>query len=154
MIASASILLRPTIKPSPFRLKFPSFWKRRINDCGPCCLEMVAHYYGIKVDMQRLRRLTGLRLWGTTLLSLSKAAEQLGFITLNVQISLDALSNVRLPCIAHIRDNHFVVVQYVEADEVWLADPAAGCLQMPKDLFCAQSKGIALLLFPASRLAP
>jgi len=138
----------PTLKLSPFLGQLPSGWKRRINDCGPCCLEIVARHYEIKVDMPRLRRLTGLRWWGTTLLNLSRAARELGFTATSVEVTFDGLRCVPFPCIVHIRSNHFVVVHYADAREVWLTDPARGCLRMPKELFCAQSKGVALLLWP------
>ena len=91
------------------------------------------------------------------MLSLSEAAEQIGFRTEAVATNFDTLQqDVLLPCIAHWRDRHYVVVYRITQKHVYVADPAAGKLRYSHQEFVAgwQSEddsdgmGILLLLEP------
>ncbi|MEZ5012643.1 MAG: cysteine peptidase family C39 domain-containing protein [Bacteroidales bacterium] len=64
---------------------------------------------------------------GVSFLGLSEAAESIGMRTIGVRIPFSKLKeDVPLPCIAHWRQNHFVVVYRIKGDRVYLADPAIG----------------------------
>ena len=50
-------------------------------DCGPSCLAMVSAHYGCPLDLAVLRERCFLAKDGVSLLGLSRAAEQIGSIT-------------------------------------------------------------------------
>ena len=124
-------------------------------DCGPTCLRMVARFYGQHYSLENLREKTFMGKQGTSLLSLSEAAEQLGFRTEAVATDWKTLrESVLLPCIAHWQDHHYIVVYRVTKQYVYVADPAAGKLRYTQEEFQAgwqnepNSEGILLLLEP------
>jgi ATP-binding cassette, subfamily B, bacterial len=89
---------------------FPHYLQPDSKDCGPTCLKIVTKHYGKTIGMQTLRNLSETTREGSNLLTLSEAAESLGFRTLGVKISLEKLTEAPLPCILHWNKNHYVVL--------------------------------------------
>lgn len=105
-------------------------------DCGAACLQMVAKYYGKDYDLPMLSNLLDLNSKGASLLGMSEAAQSIGFNTLSVRVTLEELREKELlPCIAHWRKKHFIVVYKVTEDKIFVADPANGLLEYPTDEF-------------------
>ena len=137
------------------RWALPGLWRRRPNDCGPCCLSMVARYHGLSCGVGLASRLSGWRWWsGTSLLGLAQAANQMGLTSLSARISAKALSEIPLPCIAHLRPNHFVVVCEVDPQTVHVTDPLGGQKRMSFEEFTSLWGGVVLLLWPMAGIAP
>jgi ATP-binding cassette subfamily B protein len=67
-------------------------------------------YYDKNYSLETLREKTSISRDGVSLLGISKAAEQIGFRTLGVRVSLEKLCEAPLPCIVHWKQEHFVVV--------------------------------------------
>lgn len=104
-------------------------------DCGVACLKMIASYYGKEYSIDELREKCFTTCEGVSLLSISEAAEQLGFKTRGGRFSFEQLVHkAKLPCIIHWNQNHFVVVHKVNHGsllnkhriEISVADPAMG----------------------------
>ena len=127
-------------------------------DCGATCLRMIAKFYGKHYTLQYLRDLCFLDREGVSLLGISDAAEAIGMHSLGVRMPYDRLmDDIPLPCIAHWRQNHFIVVRKVTKSHVWIADPGAGKFKITKKQFLegwashvadGESQGILLLLEP------
>ena len=91
--------------------KFPSFKQLDSMDCGATCLRIVAKYYKKNYTLNFLREKAFTTREGVSLLSISNAAESIGFRTRGVKLSYDSLKqSSQLPCIVHWSQNHFVVV--------------------------------------------
>jgi ATP-binding cassette subfamily B protein len=106
---------------------FPFYKQLDAADCGATCLRMVARRYGRHYSLEHLRQLTYLDREGVSLMGLSDAAEKIGMRTLGVKTTFARLKeDLPLPCIAHWRQNHFVVVYHIEDGKVYIADPAIG----------------------------
>jgi len=91
--------------------KFPHYFQLDAMDCGPTCLRMVAKYYGKNYTLDNLRQKSHITREGVSLIGTSEAAESIGFRTMGVKISFEKLvEEVPLPCIAHWKQNHFVVI--------------------------------------------
>ncbi len=58
---------------------FPFYKQADSKDCGPTCLKIIAKHYGKPINIQTLRSLSETSREGSNLLSLSEAAEQIGF---------------------------------------------------------------------------
>lgn len=135
------------------RDRFPFHKQLDAMDCGPSCLRMVAEKYGKHYSLEFLRRLAFMGHDGVSLMGLSHAAEQIGLRSMGVLVPAAKLDEMILPCIAHWRQNHFVVVYKVKGDKVYVADPAHGRLVHSRKAFVegwtnGRDQGILLLLEP------
>jgi len=155
--------------------KFPHYTQSDSKDCGPTCLKIIAKHYGKTLNIQNLRQLSETTREGSNLLSLSEAAEQIGFRTLGVKISLEKLTEAPLPCILHWNNNHYVVLYKVGSRNLgvgrllgassfklpasstfFISDPAHGLIEYSQEEFLkcwignnadsSTEEGIALLL--------
>lgn len=132
-------------------------------DCGPTCLRMIAKFYGKHFNTEGIRNNAGFSKDGVSLLGLSDAAEKIGFRSRGVQLSYNQISNeVKLPCILHWEQNHFVVVYpsafRLKNNKIIITDPAKGKVSYTKNEFLqkwistknetGESVGTALLLDP------
>lgn len=144
-------------------MKFPFYPQLDTMDCGPACLRMVSRYYGRIYALEYLRVQCHLTRDGVSMLGLSEAAETIGFRTRGVKITWEQLcDSVRLPCIVHWNQQHFVVVYRIRKrkgrETICVADPVAGLLEYDKAAFLkcwsshtdqkGQPAGFALLLEP------
>ena len=139
--------------------KFPHYQQHDAMDCGPACLRMVAKHYGKNFTLQTLRDRSYITREGVSMLGISDAAESIGFRTMGVRISWEQLvSEAPLPCIAHWKQNHFVVVYKIKNDKVFVSDPAGERITYPKEEFMrgwatteegGVKKGLCLLLEPS-----
>ena len=99
-------------------------------DCGPSCLYMIGKHYGRSFSIEKLRELTEIGKEGVNILGISDAAEKIGFRTQAVQLSLtDLKNNIKLPCILHWSQNHFVVLYKVKRNAFYVADPGKSLLK-------------------------
>lgn len=138
--------------------RFPFVKQMDAMDCGPTALCMIAKYYGKNYSQQTLRERCFITREGVSMLGTSDAAESIGMRTMGVRINFEVLANeVQLPCIAHWKQNHFIVVYQIKKDIVYVADPAHGLVRYTKDEFLAgwasttkngEPQGLCLLLEP------
>jgi len=92
-------------------MKFPFYHQPDAMDCGPTCLRIIAKYYGRSISLAKLRQLSETTREGSSLKTISNAAEKIGFRTLVVKVNFEMLvADAPLPCIVHWRQQHFVVV--------------------------------------------
>lgn len=102
--------------------RFPFYKQLDAMDCGPSCLRMIAKHYGKTYSLQTLRDRCFITRLGVSLLGISDAAESLGMRSTGVIADFESLeSEVPLPCIAHWKQQHFVVVYKIKK---------AGCMSL------------------------
>ncbi|MGB0522538.1 MAG: peptidase domain-containing ABC transporter [Flammeovirgaceae bacterium] len=145
-----------------FNKRFPHYKQFDMMDCGPTCLRIIARHFGKTYSARFLRELTYKGKQGVNMLSLSDAAEKIGFRTMAVKCSFDMLEKEKpTPFIAHWRQNHFIVVYKIKDGKVYCSDPAATKITYPKEEFCkywistkeaGEDEGIALLFEPTPKL--
>lgn len=61
--------------------RFPIQLQHDSMDCGAACLTMISAHYGLKLTQDTIRELCHTTRIGVSMLSISHAAEQLGFRT-------------------------------------------------------------------------
>lgn len=142
---------------------FPHYLQLDEMDCGATSLRIISKYYGKEYSAEMLRRHCHITRNGVSMLSISEAAEYLGFRTSGVKISMEQLAHdVTLPCILYWNQNHFVVCYKVRKKRngryvFYISDPASQKLcyvdkEFAKCWCCVglQEKeyGMALLLTP------
>ncbi|MEQ1554491.1 MAG: peptidase domain-containing ABC transporter [Ferruginibacter sp.] len=137
---------------------FPHFLQRNQMDCGPSCLYIICKHYGRNFSTEKLRKLTEIGKEGVNILGISDAAEKIGFRTQALQLSLNDLKeNIKLPCILHWSQNHFVVLYKIKKNAYYISDPGKSLLKYTEVEFVKQwlshiehneKTGIALSLEP------
>ncbi|NET30949.1 MAG: ATP-binding cassette domain-containing protein [Cyanothece sp. SIO1E1] len=132
--------------------RYPFIQQQSSSDCGAACVGMVSRYWGKRFPLYVLREKTNVGRAGTSLKSLAKGAENLGFHARPVRASLSRLAEQANPWIAHWQGKHYVVVYQVKGDRVIIADPALGCQSISRQEFLASWSGYGLLLTPTDRL--
>jgi len=100
----------------------------------------VAKHFGKVYSLGKLRELCHISREGVSLLGISDAAESIGFRSMGVKIPFEKLAGeVPLPCIAHWKQRHFVVVYEIKgkpgSETVKVADPAHGLIKYTKQEF-------------------
>lgn len=120
--------------------KFPFYRQADAKDCGPTCIKIISKYYGKNFSLELIRELSETNREGSNLLSLSHAAEKIGFNTLGVQIDLNTLiEEVPLPCIIYWNKIHFVVLYKISRkgkDILFhISDPSFGLITYKKNEF-------------------
>lgn len=108
-------------------------------ECGATCLRMIAKYYGKEYSAETMQRLCLVTREGVSMLSISDAAEYLGFRTVCGRITLEKVVEQRpFPCILHWNQEHFVVLYDVKTRRdgeyiFCIADPGKNLLQLDED---------------------
>ena len=143
-------------------MRFKFFKQLDSNDCGVSCLRMIANHYGRTFSVEYLRRISFITKEGVSLLTISKAAERIGFKTLKLELSFEYLvETVPLPCILFYNKEHFVVLYDIKesgknrsATKLCLADPGVGLINIDYHSFMQAwgdintQRGIVLALEP------
>jgi ABC-type bacteriocin transporter len=129
--------------------------QRDMVDCGPAALATVALHYRRPIGLEQMRDLAGTDRIGSNLLGLLKAAEKLGFSARGVKGTYDALVEVPLPAIAHVKNDqglgHFIVLHHLKKTGVIAADPAHGIRKLSREEFVKCWTGYLLLLVPEAK---
>lgn len=138
--------------------RFPHYRQLDQMDCGPTCLRMIARFYGRHYTAQTVREKAQISRDGVSLLGIADAAEQIGFRSVGVKMSMDKLiKEAPLPCIIHWGQHHFVVLIKVDRKGFHVADPARQVMTFTAEEFerhwlssrtGGEREGIALLLEP------
>lgn len=127
--------------------------QRDITDCGAACLASIAGYYQLQMPVSRIRQYAGTDKKGTNVLGLIEAAEKLGFQAKGAKGTLESLSKIPLPAIAHFvlksGLHHFMVIFKVTKKEITLMDPADGQFHKKKyPEFEKDWSGVVVLVIP------
>ena len=102
-----------TYKPFPFYQQLDQM------DCGPTCLRMIAKYHGKSYPIEYLRKAANITKEGVSMGGIAEASEAIGYRTLAVSLSYkDLIKEVPLPCIAHWRQRHFVVIYKIKKNKI------------------------------------
>lgn len=102
--------------------------QKEIDTCGQSCLIMIAEYYEKKIVNYKIfsKKLIGISR-GVSLLDLKKAAELIGFNTITANISFERLKeNTLLPCIALWFNKHYIIIEKISKNKVFIVDPIIG----------------------------
>lgn len=130
--------------------RVPRMLQTEAAECGLACLGMVAGFYGQAQSLASLRSHFPISLKGASLANLIAMAGQLNLASRPVKADLDALDQLRLPCILHWEFNHFVVLTRITARGATLIDPASGVRTIGLAELSDSYTGVALELWPAA----
>jgi len=113
---------------------------------------MIFKYFGYYNIQPLLNRLGEVTTEGTNLFTLTEVAQQFGFVADAYELDYDHLRNIGMPCIAHYRGTHFIVIYKITNEFVWIADPAYGKDKLTKEEFIKKWNGIILTVTPTEEI--
>jgi ATP-binding cassette subfamily B protein len=131
-----------------------------ITDCAAACLTSIAAFYNLLISISRIRQLAFTDKKGTNVLGVIEAAQKIGFEAKGVKGSLESLSKIPIPAIAHVVVNdtlhHYVVIYKVTDKYISIMDPADGKLHKKKPIeeFKKEWTGILILMLPLDTFQP
>lgn len=122
---------------------FPLYHQLEQRDCGPTCLLMIAHHYGIYCNIEELRNTSKYEInKGVSMLGLKLAAKKINLNSIIVELTTQKLiEEAPIPCILHWNLLHFVVLfeiknRYSTLPKIFeIADPSIGFLTLSKTQF-------------------
>lgn len=115
-------------------------------ECGAVCLGIVLEYYGVYHTALTLRRACAVGRDGSSVGQIKRGAQFFGHSCRIVKVGIERLKSVQFPIILHWDMRHFVVIEGVEGDLVWINDPASGRRKILVSELGRHFTGIALIV--------
>jgi ATP-binding cassette, subfamily C, bacteriocin exporter len=127
--------------------------QRDITDCGAACIASIAAHYKLQLPVSRIRQYAGTDKRGTNVLGLIEASERLGLQAKGAKGTVDSLSKIPLPAIAHVvlknGLQHYVVVYEVGKKNIRYMDPGNGQIHKKTIIeFQETWSGVIVLVLP------
>jgi len=95
-------------------------------DTGLESLVVIAKINGVAADPEQIRHAFAIGAEGAKTLDILRAAKEIGFKAKSVKVSYERLAKLRLPAIAELPENRFVVLAKAQEDSVLVLDPTVG----------------------------
>lgn len=124
--------------------RLPSILQDEVAECGHACVVMLSRYYGHKLDMHALRKISQPSARGINILQIINILEKLKFTTRPLRVPLEGIKFIQTPAILHWNLNHFVVLKKVTRNKIIIHDPAVGICKYSYAEFSKHFTGIAL----------
>lgn len=133
------------------RVKVPTVLQMEAVECGAASLAMVLAYYGKWIPLEKLRQECGVTRDGSNAENILKAAENFGCVAKGFAgrpVALRKKAKDNFPLILFWEFNHFVVLEGIKGDLVYLNDPAMGRRKLLWKDFLPSYTGIYLQIRP------
>lgn len=131
-------------------MRFPHMLQSSGMACGTTSLAIILKYYGLGNQKQWLDEKAKLSKSGVTLYNISTLAQEYKLDTKGYELTVSELTNVKLPCILHFENNHFVVLYKIKKNHFYISDPAVGRYKLHRDIFTEKWNGVTLELNPTN----
>ena len=136
--------------PKNRRVKVPTVLQMEATECGAASLAMVLAYYGKWLPLEKLRQECGVTRDGSNAENILRAAKRLGCVAKGFAGRPIALKKKEFPLIIFWEFNHFVVMEGIKGDTVYLNDPAMGRRTVQWDEFLTSYTGVYMSVRPGA----
>lgn len=113
-------------------------------ECGAASLGIILGFFGRWIPLEQLRADCGVSRNGSNARSIAEAARRHGLVCKGMKAEPSDLATISLPIIIFWNYNHFLVVEGVSRDWVFLNDPNSGPRRVTWDDFDRSFSGILL----------
>jgi len=118
--------------------------QRNPPECGLACVTMVANYFGEPIGIVQLADQVRSTTRGLTIGQMMNLFEQLGVEARPLRMELDQLATLQTPAVLHWGFTHFVVLEKVTKEYLFIVDPGSGPRRIPMSLASRHFTGVAL----------
>ncbi|MBE8951119.1 MAG: NHLP family bacteriocin export ABC transporter peptidase/permease/ATPase subunit [Quinella sp. 3Q1] len=140
---------------SKLRVKVPTILQMEATECGAASLSMILAHYNLWLPLEKLRQECGVNRDGSKASCVIRAARNRGCNANGYRWNADRLKEVgEYPLIIHWEFNHFVVLEGIKGDTVYLNDPAMGRRTVKWNEFRTSYTGVALHVVPNENFKP
>lgn len=137
------------------RVKVPTILQMEATECGAASLSMILSHYGLWLPLEKLRQECGVNRDGSKASCVIRAARNRGCTANGYRWNADRLKELmEFPLIIHWEFNHFVVLEGIKGDTVYLNDPAMGRRTVQWADFRTSYTGVALRVVPNEAFKP
>lgn len=100
-----------------------SFMQDKYYTCGPAAAKYILYYYGITASEKELEELMNTTEDGSSLYAMQNTINSYGLSSKGLLVNYSRLSEIRMPVIAFVKNNHYVVIKRVTDRYVHVFDP-------------------------------
>ena len=137
------------------RVKVPTILQMEATECGAASLSMILAHYELWLPLEKLRQECGVNRDGSKASCVIRAARNRGCTANGYRWNADRLKEVgKFPLIIHWEFNHFVVLEGIKGDTVYLNDPAMGRRTVKWEEFRTSYTGVAMHIVPNENFKP
>jgi ABC-type bacteriocin/lantibiotic exporter with double-glycine peptidase domain len=133
-------------------VKTPVVLQMSATECGIASLAMIFSYYHVNLELDVLRERCGVSRDGAKAVTLMEVAEEFAFTANAYRAELVDLQMLSRPVIAFWRFNHYVVIEGVGHEKVFINDPAYGRVSVSFTEFDAAFTGIIIDIIPTENI--
>lgn len=132
------------------RCKTPTVIQMEALECGAAALAIILGYYKTFIPLEELRVKCGVSRSGVNAYNVVQAAKFYGLKAEGFKLSSDEIHEIKLPAILHWDAQHFVVLEGIKGNTVYINDPAVGPITISQEEFRRRFSQIAIEMTPES----
>ena len=136
------------------RRRTPTFLQHEIAECGAACLGSILAFFGRWVSLEELRHMTGVNRDGVKASNIVRAAKLYGLDAKGFTRKPEDLAGMAMPVVVFWNFNHFLTVEGIQGNKVWVNDPASGPRAMTMAEFDDGFTGVVLTFAPTTEFRP